>query len=79
MGLNDINSLSHSKWNCKYYIVFAPKYRRKIFYYEKREAIGKILRTLCEWKGVKIIKVAKCPAPSRIFAVGFQTLASELL
>ena len=55
MSLNDINSLSHTKWNCKYHIVFAPKYRRKIFYYEKREAIGKILRMLCEWKGVKII------------------------
>lgn len=35
MGLNDINSLSHSKWNCKYHIVFAPKYRRKILYGEK--------------------------------------------
>ncbi len=61
MGLNDINSLSHSAWNCKYPIVFAPKYRRKLFYYEKREAIGKILRTLCEWKGVKIIKAEVCP------------------
>ena len=44
MGLNDINSLSHSKWNCKYHIVFAPKYRRKVFYGEKRVAVGKILR-----------------------------------
>ncbi len=61
MGLNDINSLSHTAWNCKYHIVFAPKYRRKIFYYEKREAIGKILRTLCDWKGVKIIKAEVCP------------------
>ena len=56
MGLNDINSLSHSKWNCKYHIVFAPKYRRKVFYGEKKAAIGKILRQLCEWKGVKIIE-----------------------
>ena len=61
MSLNDINSLSHTKWNCKYHIVFAPKYRRKIFYYEKREAIGKILRMLCEWKGVKILKAEVCP------------------
>ena len=38
MGLNDINSLSHTKWNCKYHIVFAPKYRRKVFYKEKRLA-----------------------------------------
>ena len=36
MGLNDINSLSHTKWNCKYHIAFAPKYRRKVFYKEKR-------------------------------------------
>ena len=49
MGLNDINSLAHSKWNCKYHIVFAPKYRRKVFYGEKKVAIGKILRQLCEW------------------------------
>ncbi len=52
MSMNDINSLSHTKWNCKYHIVFAPKYRRKIFYGEKKAAIGKILRQLCEWKGV---------------------------
>ncbi len=38
MGLYDINSLSHTKWNCKYHIVFEPKYRRKVFYKEKREA-----------------------------------------
>ncbi len=56
MSLNDINSLSHTKWNCKYHIVFAPKYRRKVFYKEKRIAVGKILRQLCEWKGVKIIE-----------------------
>ena len=40
MGLNDSNSLSHTKWNCKYHIVFAPKYRRKVFYQGKREAVG---------------------------------------
>ena len=48
--MNDTNSLSHTKWNCKYHIVFAPKYRRKVFYKEKRREVGKILRTLCEWK-----------------------------
>ena len=42
-------------------IVFAPKYRRKIFYHEKREAVGKILRQLCERKGVKIVKAEVCP------------------
>ena len=61
MSIKDINSLSHTKWNCKYHIVFAPKYRRKVFYYEKREAIGKILRQLCEWKGVNIIQAEVCP------------------
>jgi len=60
MGLNDINSLSHSKWNCKYHVVFAPKYRRKVFYGEKRIAIGKILRQLCEWKGINIIEAEMC-------------------
>ena len=58
---NATNSLAHTKWNCKYHIVFAPKYRRKVFYKEKREAIGKILRQLCEWKGVKIIEAEACP------------------
>ena len=67
MGLNDINSLSHSKWNCKYHIVFAPKYRRKIFYGEKKAAIGKILRQLCEWKGVKIIEAEACPDHVHLF------------
>ena len=43
MKNNDIHSLSHTKWNCKYHIVFAPKYRRKVFYGEKRAEIGKIL------------------------------------
>lgn len=47
---NDINSLSHTMWNCKYHIVWAPKYRRKIFYHEKREVVGKIIRELCEQK-----------------------------
>ena len=61
MGLNDIHSLSHSKWNCKYHIVFAPKYRRKVFYGEKKIVIGQILRQLCEWKGVNIIEAEVCP------------------
>ena len=48
--VNDVNSLSHTKWDWKYHIVFAPKYRRKVFYGEKKREIGEILRTLCEWK-----------------------------
>ena len=58
---NIINSLAHTKWNCKYHIVFAPKYRRKIFYEEKRLAIRDILRTICGWKGVEIIEGEVCP------------------
>jgi putative transposase len=59
--MNDIHSLSHTKWNCKYHIVFAPKYRRKVFYGEKRAEIGAILRELCNWKGVNIINAEVCP------------------
>ena len=57
----DLNSLAHTKWNCKYHIVFAPKYRRKVFYGEKREAIRETIRTLCSWKGVEIIEGEICP------------------
>ena len=51
---NPMNSLVHTKWNCKYHIVFAPKYRRKVFYEDKRLEIREIIRKLCEWKGVEI-------------------------
>ena len=61
MNNDDIHSLSHTKWNCKYHIVFAPKYRRKVFYGEKRAEIGKILRELCNWKKVNIINAEVCP------------------
>ena len=57
----EINSLSHTKWNCMYHIVFTPKYRRKIFYGQKRAEIGKILRELCKWYGVEIIEAEVCP------------------
>ena len=59
--MNDTNSLSHTKWQCKYHIMFAPKYRRKVFYKEKRREVGKILRTLCEWKKIKIVEAEVCP------------------
>ena len=61
MSLNDIHSLSHTRWNCKYHIEFAPKYRRKVFYEGKRAAEGKILRQLCEWKGINILEAEVCP------------------
>ena len=53
-------SLSHTLWNCKYHVVFAPKYRRKVFYDSKRLEIGSILRRLCEFKGVTIIEAEVC-------------------
>ena len=59
--MNDVNSLTHTRWNCKYHIVFAPKYRRKVFYGEKRREIGAILRTLCNWKKIRIIEAEVCP------------------
>lgn len=58
---NSTNTLSHTTWNCKYHIVFAPKYRRMVFYNDKKQEIGKILRELCEWKGVTIITAEVCP------------------
>ena len=59
--MNDNKSLAHRSWNCKYHIVFAPKYRRKVFYGEKRAEIGKILRELCRWKGITIIEAEVSP------------------
>ena len=50
------NSLSHTKWLCKYHIVFTPKYRRKVIYNQYRRDLGEILRMLCQWKGVEIIE-----------------------
>ena len=59
--LNDAHSLSHTKWNCKYHVVFAPKYRRKAFYGNRRQEIGAILRQLCQWKGVEILEAEVYP------------------
>ena len=58
--MNDNKSLAHSKWNCKYHIVFAPKYRRKEVYGKLRVNIGRILRKLCDQKGVEIIEAEAC-------------------
>ena len=55
------DSLAHTKWNCKYHIVFAPKYRRQIIYGKIRVEVGKILRELCDRKGVEIIEAECCP------------------
>ena len=56
----DKNSLAHTRWECKYHIVFAPKYRRQIVYGRLKADIGKILRELCERKGVEIIEAELC-------------------
>ena len=58
---NDSGSLSHTKWNCKYHIVFAPKYRRQVIYRQIKADIGKIIRQLCEMKKVEIIEAEACP------------------
>ena len=58
---HDVHSLSHTKWECKYHIVFAPKYRRKVFYGQKRYEIGQILRELCRWKQVNLLEAEACP------------------
>ena len=57
----DVNSLAHMKWNCKYHVVFAPKFRRKVIYNQLRVDIGKILRMLCDRKGIEIIEAEVCP------------------
>ena len=53
---NDLQRLTHTRWNCIYHIVSAPKYRRMVFYGEKMRETGKRLRQLCEWKGAEIHK-----------------------
>ena len=57
----DISSLAHSKWNCKYHIVFAPKYRRKVVYGELKQDIANVLSMLCKRKGVEIVEAEVCP------------------
>ncbi|EHL17008.1 hypothetical protein HMPREF9630_01793 [Peptoanaerobacter stomatis] len=57
----DNNSLAHTKWECKYHLVFEPKYRRQIIYGKLKIEIGKILRELCERKGIEIIQAECCP------------------
>ena len=56
----DINSLAHTTWNCKYHVVFAPKYRRQAIYGKIKVDIGHMLRKLCEYKGVEIIEAEAC-------------------
>ncbi len=57
----DKSSIAHTAWNCKYHIVFAPKYRRQVIYGKIKSDIGQIIRKLCEWKGVENIEAEACP------------------
>ena len=57
----DINSLEHTRWRCQYHIVFSPKFRRLAIYKEIKVDIGKILRQLCQQKGIEIIEAELCP------------------
>ena len=66
---NKANALAHTKWMCKYHIVFTPKYRRKIMYNQYRKDLGKILRELCRYKGVEIT--------GRAFDAGSRTYLGE--
>lgn len=56
----DVNSLAHTKWDCKYHIVFAPKYRRQVIYKDIKADVGQILGTLCRRKGIEIIEAECC-------------------
>ena len=57
----DTDSLAHTKYNCKYHVVFAPKYRRQIIYGKIKKDIGIMLRKLCQYKGAEIIEAEACP------------------
>ena len=57
----DSETLAHTKWNCKYHIVFAPKFRRQLIYGKIKSEVGKILRSLCERKEIEIIEAELCP------------------
>ena len=61
MKTSNTNSLAHTIWDCKYHLVFAPKFRRQIIYRELRADIGKILRELCDRKGIEIVEAQCCP------------------
>jgi len=56
----DTNSLAHMQWNCKYHIVFVPKYRRQVIYGKTKADMGIMLRKLCEYKGVEILEAEAC-------------------
>ena len=77
----ETDSLAHTRWNCKYHIVFAPKYRRQIIYGQIKADVGSIIRKLCEYKGVEILEAEACPdhihRPDRKFCVNADKLSSR--
>lgn len=86
----DENSLTHTRWDCKYHIVFAPKYRRKVIYGKIKADVGKIIRLLCERKGIEILEAEACsdhihmlvkipPQISVSYAVGYLKGKSALM
>lgn len=90
MKEKDISSLEHTRWRCQYHVVFAPKYRRMAIYGEIRADIGKILRKLCEQKGIEIIEAEACldhihmllsipPKMSVSYAIGYLKGKSSLM
>ena len=58
--MKDMDTLAHTKWNCKYHVVFAPKYRRQIIFKKLKQDIGQIIRMLCVRKGIEIIEAELC-------------------
>ena len=54
--MHDFESLSHVRWECKYHVVFIPKYRRKLLYGKLRRGVGRILRELCQQRGVDLLE-----------------------
>ena len=90
MKEKDIGSLEHTRWRCQYHVVFAPKYRRMTIYGEIKADIGKILRKLCEQKGIEIIEAEACqdhihmllsipPKMSVSYAIGYLKGKSSLM
>ena len=69
----DVSSLAHTKWECKYHIVFAPKYRRQIMYGKIKQDIGQMIRKLCQYKGIEIHEAEACK--DRIHTTEIQRIA----
>jgi len=65
--MHDFESLAHVKWDCKYHVVFIPKYRRKVRYGRLRKAVGQLLRDLCQQKGIGLLEGHAMPDPIHLF------------